>query len=319
MTSWAYRVAPDGGVTRMAIAEAEASLVRADAFYWLHIDGNDPGCLSWLSDESGLPPTAVEALRAVETRPRATGLDGGVLVNLRGVNEAPDADTDDLVSIRLWAQAGRVITMSYRPLLALPDLCALVEAQRLLDPGDLIAALADVMTARLDPVISDLGDVLDVLEDDVLAQERTDLRERLGRVRRTAINLRRYVSPQREALTRLATEDFTFFDASDRLKLVEAGHRVVRMVEELDAVRERAAILADQLTDLRAEATAERTLVLSVVSSIFLPLTVLTGLLGMNVEGIPFHAERWAFGAVVLLCVAIAYALLAWLRRRGWF
>lgn len=318
MQSWAYLIAEDGSATRLPVTDAQARAADAKLL-WLHIDGNDADCMAWLEGSSGLPRPIVDSLRAVETRPRASALEKGAIVNLRGVNENPDADPEDLVSIRLWAEAGRVISVNYRPLLALDDMCGAVEQRRIHDPGDLIAVLAEVMTARLDPVIADLGDTLDTLEEDVIAERTADLRQRISGVRRTAIGLRRYISPQREALLRLANDGFTFFDAHDRLGLSEAANRVTRMIEELDSARERAAVLSDQLTDLRAEATAERTLVLSVVSSIFLPLTVLTGLLGMNVNGIPFHEQRWAFAAICLLCVSVGAGLLLWFRRKGWF
>lgn len=318
MRSWAYVIAHDGAAIRLPVAEGE--MRAADAkLLWLHIDGNDADCMDWLERRSGLPHPVVEALRAIETRPRATPLEKGALVNLRGVNENPDADPDDLVSIRLWAEAGRIISVNYRPLLALGDMCNAVAEGRIRDPGDLIAILAELMTARLDPVTAGIGEVLDAIEEDVVDERLTDLRQRIGRVRLTAIGLRRYISPQREALYRLATDRFDFLEPDDRVALSEAANRVTRMIEELDTARERATILSEQLSDLRAEATAERTLVLSVVSSIFLPLTVLTGLLGMNVDGIPFHDRPWAFAGVCAACVAIGAGLLLWFRRKAWF
>jgi hypothetical protein len=78
------------------------------------------------------------------------------------------------------------------------------------------------------------------------------------------------------------------------------------MTEELEAVRERAALLHEQITDLRGEQMEARGLLISVVAFIFLPLTFITGLLGMNVEGIPYAQEPWAFWGVVGVCVAIA-------------
>ena len=145
------------------------------------------------------------------------------------------------------------------------------------------------------------------------------MRERIGRIRRTAILLRRYISPQREAIIRLVTDRFDWLTEQDRLALREAADRVTRMVEELDAIRERAAILADQLSDVRAEAVAQRTLVLSVVSSIFLPLTFFTGLIGMNVRGIPCADENWAFAAIAALNIGFGLGLVYFFHRRGWF
>jgi len=90
------------------------------------------------------------------------------------------------------------------------------------------------------------------------------------------------------------------------------------MAEELEAVRERAALLHEQLTDLRAEEIDQRSLLISVVAFIFLPLTFLTGLLGMNVDGIPYAHSHWAFWTVVGLCVLIGVGVLGWFIRQRW-
>ena len=315
MESFAYCIGVDGTARRTDLIEAKRS--RAP-LRWLHIDGNDEVCRSWLATRSGLPAAAIAALTAVETRPRATPLSGGVLVNLRGVNENPDADPDDLVSIRLFAEKGRVVSVSFRPLLAVADLMHIVEAGRVKDPGDLIVRLAEVLTIRLEKPIDDLAATADVLEDDIIDGRSEGLRERIGRVRRTAIGLRRYISPQRDALNGLIVNRFDWLEDDDRIDIGEAVNRVIRLVEELDSVRERAAVLTEQLADIRAEAMNERNLVLTVAGTVFLPLTFLTGLFGMNVTGIPLgiNAPGPGFWAVTALSVAIGIGLWMWLRRQ---
>ncbi|HEX9955174.1 MAG TPA: CorA family divalent cation transporter, partial [Allosphingosinicella sp.] len=124
--------------------------------------------------------------------------------------------------------------------------------------------------------------------------------------------------PNRDALTSLAHLGFEWLEEDDRLHIREAADRFARMTEELEAVRERAALLHEQITDLRGEQMESRSLFISVVAFIFLPLTFITGLLGMNVEGIPYAKEPWAFAAVVGLCVILGAAVLAWFMWRHW-
>ncbi len=314
-----HRVLAEGNAARLTLTAYASSRDDDAQLDWVHLDGVSEDGRAWLEEKSGLDDFACEALLARETRPQAVLTKAGVLLILRGVNRNPDADPEDLVSIRLWITARRVISLSYRPLLALEDLGADVLAGLIGDPGDLIAELSRHLIERLEATLADLNDTLDTLEDDIIEERMKDLRERLGRTRRIAIGLRRYISPQREALLALIAMVTPIFNEIDRQQLREAANRVMRMSEELDAARDRAVVLSDQLSDLRAEAVASRTLVLSVVSSVFLPLTFLTGLIGMNVAGIPFAEQSWAFGAIVLTCVAIAGSLLLWLRQRDWF
>jgi zinc transporter len=90
------------------------------------------------------------------------------------------------------------------------------------------------------------------------------------------------------------------------------------MTEELEAIRERAALIHEELTDRRAELIDSRSLLISIAALIFLPVTFVTGLLGMNVAGIPFAQEPWAFWGVVACCVLIAILVLAWFVRARW-
>ena len=114
-------------------------------------------------------------------------------------------------------------------------------------------------------------------------------------VRSEAICFRRFVAPDRDALHTLPGLDFDWLAEDDRLHIVEAADRFARMAEELEAVRERAALLHEQITDLRAEQIDQRALYISIVAFIFLPLTFITGLFGMNVEGIPYAHTAWSF------------------------
>lgn len=316
--SFAYAIDATGSARRLT-ASASAPEVPACVLLWRHIDGNDAACRHWLEADSGLPASVLTALQATETRPRAIKIGDGALVVLRGVNENPDADPEDLVSIRLWVTAGQVLSINFRPLLAIADMQAVVDAGAVRDAGDFIVELANVLTRRLDATLDDLSRTLDVLEDDVIDGLKRDLRPRIGNVRHAAIELRRYISPQREALSLLASGPYGFFDDSDRQYLTEAANSVTRIIEEIDSVRDQAAVLSDQLSDIRAEAVGRRTLVLSIVSAVFLPLTYVAGLIGMNVRGIPYADRPWAFAAIIASNIAIGLGVLAWLRLRGWF
>ena len=315
--SCAAILAADGAARR--VSPEEAAVYRGPGFVWIHLEGAEEEDRATLARQ-GIPDIAANALVATETRPRCDRFDDGALINLRGPAAADECTgTDRLVSIRLWARQGKVHSVSRHPLAATATVISQMEAGRILDPGDLVAAFARAISKQLDPEVAELGDRLDDCEsalDDTRNLYR--LRTEMARIRSEAIAFRRFVAPDRDALLTLAALDFDWIAEEDRLHIREAADRFARMTEELESVRERAALLHEQLTDLRGEMMESRALVISIVAFIFLPLTFITGLLGMNVEGIPYHDSPWAFWGVVGFCVVIGAAVLAWFVRRHW-
>jgi len=318
MKSWCCATDGFGGSATRTIDRAGASAPE-QGFVWCHLDGRLSEERAWLESESGLASGVIAALTAVETRPRAEMIGDGALVNLRGLGAAPDSDPDPLVSIRLGAEKGRVISVGFRHLAATDAVHDHMQAGRIHDPGDLIAALAMAITETLDPTVAGLGDNIDECEADLDPNRVFVMRRTIARTRSDAIQYRRFVMPQRQALERLAAFDADWLEEDDRLHLRDAADRFARMAEELEAVRERAALLHEQLTDLRAEQIDTRTLILSIVALVFLPLTFLTGLLGMNVKGIPYAEQPWAFWGVVGVCVVLAVGIAGYFLRRHWF
>jgi zinc transporter len=301
------------------IAVEEASKYRGDGFLWIHLAGRDEHDLSFLKRQDDIPDVAANALIATETRPRCDRIEEGAIVNIRGPGDLDPEDSDRLVSIRMWVRRNRVTSLSRRTMSATAAVCRLAEAGRINDAGDLVSAYAREISRELDPQVAALGDELDGSESELDEGNLYRLRTQIARIRSEAISFRRFVAPNRDALLELAGLDFEWLAEDDRLHIREAADRFARMTEELEAVRERAALLHEQLTDLRAEQLDQRSLLISMVAFIFLPLTFVTGLLGMNVEGIPFAREPWAFWGVVGFCVAIGLAVFAWFVAERWF
>ncbi|HEX9964596.1 MAG TPA: zinc transporter ZntB [Allosphingosinicella sp.] len=309
-------LAGDGPIR--CLSAEEAATYSGPGFVWIHIEGTDEEGLALLKGQA-IPDVASNALVATETRPRCDVMDEGALINLRGPAAEELDDTDRLVSVRMWIRAGKVNSVTRRPLLATGLVQAQMEHGTISDPGDLVAAFARAISKQLDPQVAGLGDSLDDCESE-LDDSRAlyGLRTTIARIRSEAIAFRRFVAPNRDALETLSQLEVEWLSEEDRLHIREAADRFARMTEELEAVRERSALLHEQLTDLRGEQMENRSLVISIVAFIFLPLTFVTGLLGMNVEGIPYATEAWAFWGVVGFCFVIGAMVLGWFLWRHW-
>jgi zinc transporter len=285
-------------------------------FVWVHLQREDPRTQGWLENESGLDSYLQAALLADDTRPRCTVHDEGAVIILRGVNLMEGAEPEDMVSVRLWVDRARVIGVWVRPLHAVGDLVGAIErGMAPVSPGEFVAKLAQRLADRTEPHVGELHDELDDFEDALLEADGAVERGALADVRRRAIRLRRYIGPQRDALTTLSIEDLSWLNERDRSRVREAADKTTRVLEELETVRERASIIQDQIMEARGAKMDRYMVLLSALAAIFLPLTLFTGLLGINVEGIPFAVEPWAFGAVTGLIVLVAVLLTALFRK----
>ena len=315
MNGFAFHIA--GG--RAAELPVDAALGGDPQLTWVHLTSHDAGTRAWLAETARLDPYVVDALTATETRPRCEAVGTGAIVNLRGRSKVELDSSDLLGSVRLWAEAGRVFSVARNPLFAVAEVRRQVAAGQAGDPGDLITAFATAITEDLDPHVAELGDCLDECEEALDADRVFELRRRVTKVRAAAIGYRRFVGPQRQALEKLANLQGAWLAEDDRLHLAGAADRAARMTEELDSIRDRATLIHEALTDLRAEQIDSRALVISIVAMVFLPLTFLTGLYGMNVEGLPFAQEPWAFDAIAAACLVIAVGVVGWFVHRHWF
>jgi zinc transporter len=292
----------------------------ADGLLWVHLDYTATAARHWLEQEENLDPLVAEALAAEDTRPRCTEFAEGLLVSLHGVNTNPGADPEDMVAIRIYATRERVVSTRRRRLLSASDLAGAITAgQGPKTAGQLLTMLAERLIERMDGVMSELETRIDRLEDRILAGGGQELRADLLALRQEVIGLRRHLAPQREALIRLQADRSGWLAKRDRQQLRETTDQLTRYVEDLDSIRDRAAVANEELASRMAEDLNSRMYLLSLIAGLFLPLGFLTGLLGINVGGVPLAENPAGFALVILFLVVVALLQLLWFRRRHWF
>ncbi|MCW9031792.1 MAG: zinc transporter ZntB, partial [Gammaproteobacteria bacterium] len=236
------------------------------------------------------------ALMSDDPRPRSAVMQNGLLVILRGVNMNPGAEPEDMVSIRLWINDKRIVSTRRRKLLSVSDLTHAINTG--IGPtstGDFLVHLAARLVERMSYVVDEIDGNADLLEEKVLTLQSHQLRPQISQLRREAISLRRYLAPQRDAMTRLYNEKVQWLDETQRMQLREIADRTMRYIEDLDSVKERVIVIQEELMSRISEQMDKRMYVLSMVAAIFLPLGFLTGLLGINVGGIPGAEYKEAF------------------------
>ncbi len=307
------------GGRRIVDAAAVAEWSPQQGILWVHIDVNNESAQKWLQDCSDLPSSIVDALLAGETRPRSHVTDKGSLVVLRGVNMNPGNNPEDMVSVRVWIEADRIISTRRRKLLSLQDVrTALDEGDGPATPGEFLAMLIGRLADRIGDFVDDIEERIGYIEDLGLQTDARKSRHSITALRRQLASVRRFLAPQRDALDRLYRNPGTVLSELEIHELREEADRLTRYLEDIDLARERLVVLQEELLSVVAQEQNTRMYVLSVVAAVFLPLTFVTGMLGMNVGGLPGLDSPNGFLVSVVVMIAAAVGLLLFFRWMKW-
>ena len=310
----AFDIAPDGTSNPVTAAWPDTTVLSG--YRWLHFNRLDPNFETWTA--AHLPRAAAKALMQSETRPHCDRIQGGMILNLRGVNLNPGADAEDMVSIRLWVTEGLIVSARRDKVFALDAIRTDIEVDK--SPRDIsafLAALAFGLTKRIETVTLALAEETDEAEDRAY-DDKTAAPEDIPTLRLSIIKLRRFVRPQSDALEILGDGAHWPLDETSQSHLRETINRNKRNLEELDATADRLAAIQDHEDAKAATALGRNTYVLSIIAGIFLPLGFLTGLFGINVGGMPLIDSQAGFAIVAGGCVALGALVIVLFRYLRW-
>ena len=287
--------------------------------HWAHIDYSAENARSWLAAR-GLEPFVIDTLIRNESRPNLAAVDDGLLIVLRGINRNAGADPEDMISLRIWIERDHMISVRQRRAIAAREVFTELENGK--GPKDLAELLTSLIEHLADGIavfVDDIEERMERHEEEVETTEPQNIRSDVSAIRRQLATVRRFLAPQRDALDSLFRQGKQFLD-EDKLYLVrEQSDRITRYVEDLDLVRERALVVQEELFNRISQEQNARTYVLSIVAAIFLPITFISGVFGMNVAGLPGLQDIDSFWIVSGVMLVISIAILIGLRWKKWF
>lgn len=286
---------------------------------WVHFNYSSSEAIDWITNKSGIDQVAIDALLTEESRPRTTIIDESILLALRGVNLNANSDPEDMISIRLFISENIIISTTRRDLFSVRDILNNLEQKK--GPktaSEFIIELTHRLTSRMEGTIAEMEDSASNIEELILSTNNMELRTQISELRRVSISLRRYIFPQKEAMYKLVHDKISWISDYERIQLREITDQLIRYIEELDSIKDKLSIIQEELANKVAEQMNQRMYVLSILSAIFLPLGFLTGLLGINVGGIPGAENKDAFVIFCLMLFGTVVLQLFILKKSKW-
>ncbi len=292
----------------------------ADGILWVDCDQNHKAAKSWLTEHSQIDKNLLAVVLAGETRPRSLVEPDGLAIIMRGINMNPGAVPDDMVAIRVVIEKNRIITSHRRAVLSVRDVRdSLLAGTGPKTVGEFLIGLTGFLAVRIEAAVENIEEMLENLDDEISDGDIGSMRSKLGVIRRQAAAIRRHLAPQRDALERLARSTTSIMTDKDLIAVRDEGDHVTRYIEDLDLARENALVTQEDLMNRVAQEQNARMYLLSVVAAIFLPLTFVTGLLGMNVAGLPGTVSPYSFTFSTIVMVALGAGLAIFFKWRKWF
>ncbi len=286
---------------------------------WIDIHTSDPESHDWLMNQSDIDQRVKTLLSEGVNVTRREKLNSGQFVALCGVKQRDRNEMDEVVSVCLLLEEKRVITAHAGPLPVTKELQRQIESgQGPRTPIEFFAQLAVRCAENLENAILDISAETDDVEDRVLAEGDDPPLGTLNTLRYRAFQVRRQLVPLRNLLSFIAADQSLQIDSDERHALSGASEEVIRYLEGLDDCRERAQLLHDQMEGQFAATMTRVSYNLTIVATVFLPLSFITGLLGMNVAGMPDKHNPAGFWIVCVSLVVIAVFSWLVLRWRKW-
>ncbi|MBD2840737.1 zinc transporter ZntB [Erythrobacter sp. KMU-140] len=286
---------------------------------WLHLRRHAPEVQPWLENDLGIPEPTAEFLVSDSTRPRALREGGAIAATLRGINFNEEAKPEDMISLQVWSDGLRLMTLRKAPMQTPRDVRAMLETGKgPTDAGSAITAIVEQLTVRMNQTIVDMNLRIDELDGMDVEEDHEEILPKITAIRRNCLALQRHMSPQHEALQSIARDAPEWFEDDDRREIEESIARLRRYIDDIEISKESALVLQDELRARSLASNEHATYMLTIVAGIFLPLGFLTGLMGINVGGMPGVDDADAFWIVSGICFAIIALQLILFWRWKW-
>lgn len=307
----------------LASMEAIAEYRNRDSITWVIIEGlADATVIQSIGEQFAIHPLVLEDILNTHQRPKLEEHEDYLYVVLKSL--MTDGDGFSLVyeQVSFLVLKGFIITFKEKADTLLdPVLQRLQNSRGRIRSNDadyLIYAILDTIVDQFFDLVDQLEETLTALEDEVFTNPTPVALGKIHEVKREIIKMRRYISPIRDLTAGLLRSDSDLIDVSTHIYLRDVHDHVMRIMESLETNREIISSLIDIYISSVSSKMNEIMKVLTVFASIFIPLTFITGIYGMNFESMPELKVAWGYPGVWLIFVTIGLGLFLYFKKKGW-
>ncbi len=289
-------------------------LLQSGKRYWFHFENPSKNLQHQLGKKFSLPRMARVILFADEVRSRCIKIETGYILIVQGIQPSTMVGNEDFPTLRFWITEQGILSLSTGKIQAIQDLQKALTT--MVDPTPMLCFtnLLEDLIGYLEDSIYQIDEQLNKIEANFeYAQEATS---DIMSIRQDVIYLRRYILPQRDALINLSNK-LEFVSDNTKSSLKELSDGMLRQVEAIEMLRERAIIIQDNLTNQIGEIANRRMYLLTIIMLIFTPAFFIMGLFSMYVP-IPGMNNKMTWWLVNAFIISVSYGLYKLFRKKKW-
>jgi magnesium transporter len=291
---------------------------------WINVDGvHDAGVIERLGAAFGIHPLVLEDIMTTTQRPKTEDLGSAVFVVLRMIECDPDGKNLAADQLSLIFGPNYVLSFQETPGDCLGPVRERIRGGkgriRTLGPDYLAYALIDAVVDNYFFVLETLGEKIDVLEETLVGEPRRGLLHEIHGLKREMIGLRKSVWPLREVVSGLERLESPLIQPATGPFLRDLYDHSIQVIDTVESFREILTSMVETYLSSVSNRMNEVMKVLTIISTIFIPITFLVGIYGMNFPNMPEIGWRWGYAFVWALILAAVGGMFAFFRRKKWF
>jgi magnesium transporter len=276
-----------------------------------------------LRDAFGLHEIPVAAALQRETHPKVESYGKYLYIVLHGINFQAAEHTFETHETDFFVASNFLVTIhdgQRRSIQKVGELCAKADYALAEGPTGLLHRIVDTMVDHYRPEVDELEARLDEIEKRVIEQPTDSLTGEILDVKRDVTNLRRTVIPQRDVVGRLARREFDLIGQEVAYRFRDVYDQFVRMADDAIVFQDRVTAIFDAHLATVSNRLASVSKVLAIIAALFGPLTVITGLFGMNVP-LPtlLGSPQYQFWEIIGMMIVSSAILFVWFKKSGWW
>jgi zinc transporter len=300
-----------------AAARVLAERAADGTFVWLHFNLSHTAAEPWLRAHSGLDDSFYEALHQGSRSTRIERVVDTLFAVVNDVTFNFAFEASDVATLWISVRAHVVITARRSPLRAVDHLrVAVRRGERVASAAALLDHLLRDQADELQRIARTATDRVDDIEDALLVGRTERLSAELAQLRRMSVRLQRLLAPEPSAFLRMLAHPPEWVSEGDRQRLQQASEEFSVVLRDIGALQERIKLLQDESAARVAEENNRSLFILTMVTVLALPINLVSGLMGMNVGGVPFNQHPLGFWLVLALIAMVTAAIVRIAVRR---